>query len=263
MIKVALCFIISYNHILHKEQIWIDWINENKDIINVYFHYTDYNKIKSNWIKSHTIPPNITHPATYYNVVPAYMAVQSFAYSHDVNNQWFCMLTESCVPIIPPSKFREMFLNNYNKTIMKHIPANWNVQLQKRANVRLLPKNYWLKNEPWFTLSREHVKKCMLFMFLNTNIYKTINAGGLANESIFAIMLNSFNILYDESQIINKVSTITDWTRMSSPTSPYLFTDATQENITIINDLLKENKYAMFLRKVHSQFPNNALMQFL
>ena len=37
--KVALCFIISYEHILNKEQLWIDWIKPNQDIINVYFHY--------------------------------------------------------------------------------------------------------------------------------------------------------------------------------------------------------------------------------
>ena len=34
--KIALCFIISYEHILQKEQLWIDWIQPNKDIINGY-----------------------------------------------------------------------------------------------------------------------------------------------------------------------------------------------------------------------------------
>ena len=57
--KVALCFIISYEHILNKEQLWIDWIKPNQDIINIYFHYKDINKIKSSWIKLYTIPPNL------------------------------------------------------------------------------------------------------------------------------------------------------------------------------------------------------------
>ena len=43
--KVALCFIINYHQILNKENIWIKWIEKNKDIINVYFHYRDYNSI--------------------------------------------------------------------------------------------------------------------------------------------------------------------------------------------------------------------------
>ena len=40
MIKVALCFIISGSQILHKEKIWQEWIETNKDIINIYFYYT-------------------------------------------------------------------------------------------------------------------------------------------------------------------------------------------------------------------------------
>ena len=107
--KVALCFIISYQHILNKEQLWINWIKENQDIINVYFHYKDFNKIQSPWIKMHTIPPDLVHPTTYYNVVPAYMALLSYAFHHDLNNKWFCLLTDSCVPIISPVKFRKLF----------------------------------------------------------------------------------------------------------------------------------------------------------
>ena len=32
--KIALCFIINYEHILNKELIWREWIEPNKDIIN-------------------------------------------------------------------------------------------------------------------------------------------------------------------------------------------------------------------------------------
>ena len=44
--KVALCFLISYDHKLKKEKLWIDWIEKNKNIINVYFHYKDKCKIE-------------------------------------------------------------------------------------------------------------------------------------------------------------------------------------------------------------------------
>ena len=56
--KIALCFIISYEHILNKEHIWREWIEPNKDIINVYFYYKDITKIKSNWILQYAISPN-------------------------------------------------------------------------------------------------------------------------------------------------------------------------------------------------------------
>ena len=94
--KIALCFIISYDHILNKEDIWREWIEPNKDIINVYFYYKDFKKIKSQWIREHTLPPKYIHDTTYYHVIPAYISLMNFASAHDRMNTWFCMLTDSC-----------------------------------------------------------------------------------------------------------------------------------------------------------------------
>lgn len=257
--KVALCFIISYEHVLNKEQLWIDWIKPNQDIINVYFHYKNINLIKSEWIKMYTIPPNIVQSTTYYNVVPAYISTLSYAYNHDKDNLWFCLLTDSCIPIITPERFREMFFNHYQASIIKCRPAYWDITIHRRANLRLLTKEFWLANDPWFTLCRDHVHKCILFLNLKTSVYKQINMGGLANESIFAIILQTFNELTNPMKLINESATLSDWTRMASPTSPYLFKEASPENINIISNLLKENKYAMFLRKVHKSFPDSAI----
>ena len=258
--KVALCFIISYKHILNKEQIWINWIKENQDIINVYFHYKDINLIKSPWIKMYTIPPEYVHKTSYYDVVPAYMSLLSYAFYHDLENKWFCMLTDSCVPIISPAKFRQLFFENYQTSLFKWKPAYWNINIHRRANLRLLKKEFWLANDPWFTLSRDHVHKCILFLSLKNDIYRKVIDGGLANESIFAIILQTFGQLGDEHKLLNEQSTITDWTRMSSPTSPYVFKEATEENINIITNLLKENPKTIFLRKVSTSFPDQAIL---
>lgn len=257
--KVALCFLISYNHILNKEQLWIDWIKSNQDIINVYFHYKDINMITSPWIKMYTIPPQYTQNTTYYNVVPGYMALLTYAYKHDSDNLWFCMLTESCVPIISPEKFRQMFFEHYQASIFKWKPAYWDITIHRRANLRLFKKEYWLANDPWFVLSRHHVQKSIIFVAMKNNIYRQVNEGGLANESIFAIILQTFKELTNNMTLVNESSTIADWTRMSNPTSPYVFKENTDENMAIIIDLLKENKYAMFLRKVSRDFPDDVL----
>ena len=257
--KVALCFIISYNHVLHKEQLWIDWIKPNQDILNIYFHYTDFKMIKSSWIKAYSIPPAYVHKTTYYNVVPAYMALLSYAFNHDSENMWFSLLTETCVPIISPAKFRQLFFEHYQASIFKWKPAYWNIMIHRRANLRLFSKEYWLANDPWFTLTRAHVHKCIIFMVGKNKVYTQVNEGGLANESIFAIMLQTFKELTNPQTIINESSTIADWSRMANPTSPYCFKEASEENINIIKNLLKENKYAIFLRKVHKEFPSEAL----
>ena len=261
--KVALCFIISYEHKLNKEQLWIDWIKPNKDIINVYFHYKDFNKIKSPWIKMYALPKNMIQETSYYNVVPAYISTMTYAYEHDKENVWFCMLTDSCVPIVSPEKFKEMFFNNFQASIMTCKPAYWDIKLHRRSNLRLLDKEYWLANDPWFTLCRNHVQKCLLFLTMKTKIYKQINMGGLANESIFAIILQTFGELTNSCRLINYASSIADWHRMSSPTSPYVFKEGTKENIEIISELLKNNKYAMFLRKVDKSFPNSVLLELM
>ena len=261
--KVALCFIISYNHILNKEQLWIDWIEPNKDIINVYFHYKDINLIKSPWIKRHTINPKYIQKTTYYNVVPAYMALLSQAFNLDSENMWFSMLTDSCVPIISPEKFRKMFFDHYQASIIKCKPAYWNVTLHRRANLRLLKKAYQLANDPWFTLTRYHVQKCFIFSSQQKNVFSRVNSGGLANESIFAIILQTFHEITNNQRLINESSSFADWKRMSSSTSPYLFKEATDENINVITNLLKENKYALFLRKVDPEFPSDVLLNIM
>ena len=257
--KVALCFIISYEHILQKEQLWIDWIKPNQDIINVYFHYKDINMIKSPWIKLYTIPPYLIQQTSYYNVVPAYMSILAYAYEHDKNNLWFCLLTDSCVPIISPAKFRKLFFDHYQASIIRCKPAYWDIKIHRRANLRLLQKEFWLANDPWFTFCRDHVHKCILFLTLKNDTYQKINMGGLANESIFAIILQTFEELTNPVRMINESTTITDWSRMSSPTSPYTFKEGTIENIDMICKLLKENKYSMFLRKVNRSFPDQII----
>ena len=261
--KVALCFIISYKHVLNKQQLWIDWINPNQDIINVYFHYKNINLIKSPWIKLYSIPPKYIQNTTYTNVVPAYMSILSYACEHDKENVWFCLLTESCVPIISPEKFRKMFNNHYQASIIKCKPSCWDITIHRRANLRLLNKEFWLANDPWFTLCRAHVYRCILFLTYRTKTFNQINMGGLANESLFAIILQTFNELTNPMRLINESATVCDWTRMSSPTSPYVFKEDTPKNVNIISNLLKENKYAMFLRKVDSSFPDSTIKKIM
>ena len=259
--KVALCFIISYEHILHKEQLWKDWIKPNQDIINVYFHYKDINMIRSPWIKMYTIDPKMCKHTSYYNVVPAYMAVLTYAFNHDENNVWFSLLTDTCVPAISPERFRQMFFDHFNASILTCRPAYWDIRIHRRANLRLLKKEYWLANDPWFTLTRNHVHKCIIFLAAKHGIYDIVNKGGLANESIFAIILQTFGELGNPMRFVNASSTVADWSRMMNPTSPYLFKEATDENMLMLNKLLKENPYALFLRKVHRSFPDEKLKE--
>ena len=260
--KIALCFIISYDHILNKEHIWREWIEPNKDIINVYFYYKDVTKIKSNWILERTLPSNYIYETSYYHVIPAYMSVLLFAMNHDKKNQWFCLLTDSCCPIISPKRFRYLFYENYNKSIMSWKKAWWNVSLHKRANLGLLPEKFHLGNDPWFVLKREHIICINNYFNTKKNIVKTICAGGLANESLFAIIFYACDQL-NNKQLISSPTHATDWSRMASGTSPHIFKEANKTDIVFIENFLKENKYIMFIRKVSPEFPDTILQKYI
>jgi hypothetical protein len=179
-----------------------------------------------------------------------------YSLKHDKNNNWFCFLTDSCVPIIHPLEFRYLFLNNYKKSIFSWCKSNWNVDFTKRANLHLLNKSYHLKNTPYFVFNRVNIQRCFHFMKNNKELFITISNGTIANESLFAIILKYYNAL---DYVINKNSTLTDWARMTSSTSPYLFKDATLENIDFIVNNKLRNKYIIFLRKVHTSFPDDVL----
>jgi hypothetical protein len=259
--KVALCFIISYDHKVNKEDLWIEWISQNSDLFNIYFHYKDPLKITSPWIRKHAIPYKYTMPTDYLHCVPAYFALMYYASIMDKDNQWFCFLTESCVPIISPIKFREMFLTHYNHTFIKCQPIWWNTQYSNRANLKHFPVEYHLANSPWFVLTRTDVDLCFKYVQQCNKEYHMICRGDVANESVFAIILGKYGRL--RSKIYNENTTITDWNRMTSPTSPYVFHSVTSTDRAFIENYFKENRFSMFLRKIHADYPDELLKEII
>ena len=63
--------------------------------------------------------------------------------------------------------------------------------------------------------------------------------------------------------MISEVTHITDWQRMSSPTSPHLFKDGNAEDIQFIENFLEKNEFVMFIRKVHPEFPDEILRKYI
>jgi len=261
--KIALCFIINYDHILNKENIWREWIEPNKDIINVYFFYKEFNKIKSQWIRDHAIPPTCIVDTSYYHVIPAYLSILNFACKHDELNKWYCLLTDSCCPIISPKRFRYLFYQHYNSSIFSWKPAWWNPAFHKRGNLAKLPTELWLANDPWFVLTKENIKQIFHFVTTQHTLTKTICEGGLANESLFAIIFKFYKELEPNSHIICASTHLADWYRRSSTTSPHIFKEEDEEDITFIDKELERNKYTMFIRKVAPEFPDQILRYYI
>lgn len=262
--KIALCFIISYEHIINKETIWREWIEPNKDLINVYFYYKDFQKIKSKWIAENALPLDAIYETSYFHVIPAYISILKYAMNHDVNNKWFCLLTDTCCPIISPTKFRYLFFNHYFQSFFSWKRAWWNPYFHKRANLSKLPIELWLANDPWFILTRENVKQVLYFVSSQIHLTQTICNGGLANESLFAIIFKLCGELDKKETTINCVSShIVDWNRMTNSTSPHLFKEGNQEDIHFIEKSLERNECTCFIRKVSQEFPDEILKHYI
>jgi len=124
----------------------------------------------------------------------------------------------------------------------------------------LLPKEYHLANDPWFVLTRENTIDVMNFVVNEHKMCNLICNGGLANESLFAIILTHCKKIQN---VISKTTHMADWFRMSSPTSPYLFKDGSDEDVQFIDNFLAKNEFAMFIRKVHPNFPDEILRKYI
>ena len=141
--------------------------------------------------------------------------------------------------------------------------AWWNIEYHKRANLYKLPNEFHLANDPWFVMKRENVCQLLTFTNKKQDITKTICNGGLANESLFAIILYSYKQLEAKGPVISAITHITDWSRMTSATSPHLFKKGDETDAKFIDSELNKNKYAMFIRKVSPEFPNELINHYI
>jgi hypothetical protein len=111
-------------------------------------------------------------------------------------------------------------------------------------------------------LTKKHVLQVFHFIKNEPIMSYTICSGIIANETIFAVIFKLYNELNTES-IRCMASHLTDWSRQTSPTSPYLFKDANDRDINFIERELERNKYAMFIRKVSPEFPDEILKYYI
>jgi hypothetical protein len=96
----------------------------------------------------------------------------------------------------------------------------------------------------------------------NKEFVKTICNGGLANESLFAIILKDCGQL-DNGSVLNEITHLTDWNRMSSLTSPHVFKEGSKIDLKFIDVELERNNCALFIRKIAPEFSNDILRDYI
>lgn len=80
----------------------------------------------------------------------------------DSTNAWFCLISESCIPLVPLSKWRRVMLRN-NKSLVNACPYSPNeMGLERRWRTSLdevgLLRSEWRKSANWFAITRKHAE---------------------------------------------------------------------------------------------------------
>lgn len=91
----------------------------------------------------------------------------------DPLNHWFTLMSESCIPIVPFSTWRNSF-QNFDKSIINACPysqedmeteSRWRASLEQVG----LKKEHWRKSATWFALKRKHAEIFSTYRYLEAS----------------------------------------------------------------------------------------------
>eukprot|EP01038_Epipyxis_sp_PR26KG_P008143 gene8143-11022_t len=78
----------------------------------------------------------------------------------DPDNEWFCLMSESCIPLVPLPKWRNSMLANNRSIINACDYGEGNMETNSRwknsLNTIGMEKKYWRKSANWVALIRKH-----------------------------------------------------------------------------------------------------------
>lgn len=256
---VTFCFLVTKD--LIKEHIWRKWLARLEELglkIKVVTHCSPAHKVnvKSEWLKQTILPNNYLHDTAWGWVIKATLSMYKYA-TENAKADWYSIHSETCVPFVSPEKFIENFQKYKQNTFLSHRKAWWKPTPTRndRANLHLLPSELHLAHPNWCIICHEDLTQMVKFAETEKQLTNIITSGPMAEESFVAIFLYKIN---NFKNVINKLTTITDWKRTPNGNNPYTFMGWTEADKKTVDELkvdMSKNEY-MFLRKVGETFPD-------
>jgi len=264
--NVTFCFLVTTD--LVKEHIWREWFDRLQQLqfkISVIVHCSPSNvdKVKSDWLKRHFLPHERMRAAAWGWVLNAMMSM----YDHAIDAcpaAWYSLHSETCVPMVSPEKFIEIFNMRKQHTFISYCNAWWNPLKVKRANLHLLPPAMHLAHPQWCIFCHEDLSQIINLSKTNKsikNVLARLMGGHAAEESWAAIMLLIINNL---KNVMNQTTTLVDWKRTPNGNNPHTFISWTAHDETIVRDIRRnaQNEH-MFMRKIGPNFPDHILRRYI
>ena len=262
---VTFCFLVTRD--LIKESTWRSWLSRLQDLglkFNVITHCSLAYKenIRSEWLKYTIIPDEYLRDTFWAWLTKATLSMYKYALENS-KSSWYSIHSESCVPFVSPERFIENFQQFKHNSFLNHCKAWWTPTYSSndRANLHLLPKEYHLAHAQWCILCLEDMVDIINLTESDKQLTDIITSGHTADESILAIFLFKIN---NFKNVINKLTTITDWKRSPTGCNPYTFNSWTEADKIAVHELCEDktkNEY-MFMRKIGKEFPDNLLERF-
>jgi hypothetical protein len=262
MNDATFCFLVTQD--LTKEHIWREWFAglerlQFRFAIVVHCSLSNNGNVKSDWLRQRFIPDDSMRPTGWGWVVDAMMSM----YDHALQthpSEWYTLHSESCVPMVSPERFVEIFNKYKQKSFISYDKIWWDPKIVNRANLHMLPPHMHLAHSQWCIFCHEDLSQMVNLSKTNEKIkhmLSTIMRGHAGEESYAAVLLLNINML---KNVMNKKTTLVDWKRTPNGNNPYKFEAWTFDDAKSVweNRKTNPNEY-MFMRKVGPAFPDDVL----
>jgi hypothetical protein len=145
------------------EDIWREFFRWRADSkhYNIYVHpHKGYHYPPTSFFHGKEISNNIEVHWGGFTQVKALKNLVETAVEADPLNEWFCIMSESCIPLVPFERWRNIFLAN-TKSIVNacamhpsemETEARWKPELINAG----MKKEWWRKSATWAALNRKH-----------------------------------------------------------------------------------------------------------
>jgi hypothetical protein len=265
--SVTFCFLVTKD--LVKEHIWRKWLErlaELKFKFKVVTHCSPAHikHINSDWLRESLLPADYLFDTAWGWVMNAMLAMYTYA-TEQAPADWYSLHSETCVPFVSPEKFIESYRKFKQNTFISHCKAWWSPSPkcgEDRANLHLLPSEYHLAHAHWVILCHEDLTQLVKLAKDDEHLTRILIGGSSAEESFVAIFLYKIN---NFKNVINKLTTITDWKRTPNGKNPYIFNSWNEADRTAIAEICADqskHEY-MFMRKLGADFPDEILCKML
>lgn len=227
MFKIAFLF-LTLSSIYHEAH-WLDFFKGNEAKYSIYIHSKEPLEDSSPF-KRYEIEEK--EETTWLNTMRAQLLLLKEALK-DPNNEKFIFLSESTIPFYDFQTVYDRVMET-SKSIFPYISNDihldpsrsgtfWNYHnYQPRRDMHPIPRRFQYKSPQWVILNRKHAE----LMANDTKYIDIISQIICDNEHYVPTVLAIKNLLHEVQQ---DQTTYDDWIATSSPSSPFTFTDLSDE----------------------------------